>query len=217
MHPWSHAGRLGVNLLWLAAELGCRGPEGAPGIVSSPKHATPPESADASFDPSVRDAQPEAESKPASPPSGDDSQPTCPKYISASESSSGFMLEVDGPVWGVRELWLSSNGTFRYRSGEAGKNPDVFGLPDQQCDSQVKPEEVAALMDHLKASGACNASDDTAPASARTLSVCMASAESRCFWSAGFIKPPAWMTTITRFVRRACETTGATHPSPGAP
>lgn len=219
MHPWSHAGRLGVQLLWLAAELGCRGPEGGVGIASSPKHATPPASADAPFDPSVHDAQPEAESKPASPASGDDSQPTCPMYVSAPESSSGIMLEVDGPVWGVRELWLSSSGNFRYRSGEAGKNADVFGLPNQQCDSQVNPEEVTALIDHLDASGACNASEseDAAPASARTLSVCMAPVKSRCFWSAGLIKPPVWMTTISRFVRTACERTGATHPSPGAP
>jgi hypothetical protein len=179
-------------------------------------HAIPPESAEASFDQSVRDAQPETESKPASPESGDDSQPTCLTYVGSGERSPGIMLEVDAPVWGVRELFLSSNGELRYRSGDAGENPDVFGLPNQQCDSQVKPEEVSALLDHLMASGACHAPDG-ALAGGRTLSLCMSPATARCFWSAGVVKPPAWMTTIIRFVRTACRKPGATHPSQGDP
>jgi hypothetical protein len=215
----SRARQLGVCLFLLATQLDCRGPERPVGIESSSRYATPPESADASFDPSVRDAQPEMESKPAGPDSGDHSQRACPSYVSSAEWSPGIMLEVDSPVWGVRELWLSSNGNFRYRSGDSGQNPDVLGLPNRQCDSHVKPEEVSALLGSLEASGACNVSksDDTAPARARTLSVCMAPVESRCFWSASLVKPPAWMTTITRFVRTACETAGATHPSSGAP
>ncbi len=220
MNPWSRARRLGVPLLWLAAQFGCEGPERAAGTAASPRHAPPPELADASFDASVRDAQPEAETKPRSPDSGDDSQPTCQTFVASGEWSPGILLEVDSPSWGVRELFLSSNGKLRYRSGEAGENRDVFGLPDEQCDSQVKAEEVSALFDHLKASGFCNAPpqrEETLPASARTLTVCMSPVKSRCFWSAVLVTPPAWMKTVTRFVRSACGRAGATHPSQGDP
>jgi hypothetical protein len=92
------------------------------------------------------------------------------------------MLEVDGPVWGVRELWLSRDGDFRYRSGEAGKSHEVFGLPDEQCDSKVSAEDVSELIDRLKATGACNkAESDAIGASARTLSMCVAAGDLRCF------------------------------------
>jgi hypothetical protein len=214
MHPSSRANRLGVHLLWLTAQFGCRGPETV-GIASSPRHATPPERADASFESSVWDAQPEMESKPASPESGDDSQTSCGRQRT---KATGILLEVDSPVWGVRGLFLSTSGEFRYRSGYAGENPYVFGLPDEQCDSQVRPEEVSALFDQLTTSGFCNAppqSEDALPASARTITVCMSPFRSRCSWSAVLVNPPAWMKTVTRFVRSACGRAGATHPSPG--
>jgi hypothetical protein len=218
MRLCSRARRIGVQLLWLTAGVGCRGPEGALGVAPSPSHATPPRSADASFDPPVRDAQPKMEAEPPKPVAADESQPTCPMYVGSDQSSAGIMLEVDGPVWGVRELWLSTDGNLRYRSGETGKNPDAFGLPNQQCNSHVRREDVSALIDQLKASRVCNPLEsDSGPASARTLSVCVAAAESRCSWSAALVKTPAWMTAITRFVRTACGQTGATHPSPGAP
>jgi hypothetical protein len=203
MRLCSHACRFGVQLLWITAGVGCRDPEGALGVASFPSHATAPRSADASFDPPQEDAQP---------------QPTCPVYVGSDQSSSGIMLEVDGPVWGVRELWISTDGNLRYRSGETGKSPDAFGLPNQQCNSHVRPEDMSALIHQLKASRVCNPLEsDDAPASARTLTVCVAAAKFRCSWSAALVKTPAWMTAITRFVRTACEQTGATHPSPGAP
>src|SRR5580704_5107505 len=99
MRRSSRAGRACLSLI--AAGWGCRGSE--PRAVEPfavPISTAPRASASASDAPSVSDA-------------GVDSHLLCPRSVGGSDSSSGLMLEVDGPVWGVRELWLSSDGDFR--------------------------------------------------------------------------------------------------------
>ena len=177
----------------LALGWGCRGPQARTVEAAAvPIGAAPHASADARHASSVSDAQPAA---------AVDSHLACAKSVGSNDSSSGPMLEVDGPVWGVRELWLSNDGDFRYRSGEAGTNLDVFGLPDKQCDSKIGTEDVAALIDRLRATGACTKPEsDATGGSARSLSVCMATGSLRCLWSAMPAKAPVWMTTISGFV-----------------